>query len=177
MNTIKELIHEYKNGAPDANSQIIERMSPLVKKYAAKIHCMEYEDALQELYLALLESLGYLDPAHSQGQCIKYMEKAVINRYYTLCKRYLSVPDSENIEDLTDSQPIAPSYDDTQMDVERYIQSLPESGFKRQIISYFFYEDLSDKEISEKLHISRQYVNRVKKALIREYFSIQKKSP
>lgn len=176
MSTIMELIHKYHNGEEEATEQIIERMTPLIKKYAGKIHCMEYEDALQEFFLALLECLKYLDSSSSEGKCVKYMETVIINRYYTLCKRFLSIPEFETIENHAASQPIAPSYDDSQMDVEAYIHALPVDGFKRQVFTYFFYEDLSDKEIAEKLNISRQYVNRVKKEMIRDYFSKQEKS-
>lgn len=105
------------------------------------------------------------------------MENVVINRYYTLCKRYLSIPAFESIDDQAAAQPAAPSYDDSRMDVETYIQSLPSDAFKRQIFSYFFYEDLSDKEIAEKLHVSRQYINRVKRAMIHDCFSRQNKNP
>lgn len=170
MVTLISLIQAFQTGSPDAGAQILERMSPLAKKYAAKIHCMEYEDALQELYLAILESLHYLDSSQSEGKCVKYMETSVINRYYALCKRYLSLPDTENIDDSACALPAAPAYDDTTMDIENYIQSLPESGYKRQIFSLFFYEDMSDKDIAAKFHISRQYVNRIKKQLIKEYF-------
>lgn len=177
MVTLISLIQDFQKGSTDAAAQILERMAPLAKKYAAKIHCMEHDDALQELYLAILESLNYLDTSQSEGKCVKYIEASVINRYYALCKRYLSLPDTENIDDTSASLPAAPGYDDTLLDIQNFISSLPTAGYKQQIFSLFFYKDLSDKEIAEIFHISRQYVNRVKKNLIRDYFATHKTGP
>ena len=96
MTTITKLLEEYHNGSADACEEILKRMMPLAKKYAGKIHCMDYEDALQELCLTILEALTHLDPACPEGKCISYIETSVINRYYALCKRYLSAPETEN---------------------------------------------------------------------------------
>ena len=46
-------------------------------------------------------------------------------------------------------------------------------SINNQIISRFFYEEKSDKEIAEELHISKQYVNRLKKEIIRTFFSMK----
>lgn len=138
---------------------------------------MDHEDAIQELQLSILEALPYLNPKNGAGKCISYIEKSVIHRYYALCKRYLSIPASESIEDHDASLPTVPAYDDTLLDIEAYIRTLPKSGGKQQIFSYFFYEDLSDKEIAERMHLSRQYVNRIKKQLIHAYFAQHAKSP
>lgn len=94
-------------------------MSPLIKKYAGKIHFMEYTDAMQELYLALLESLDYLNEAYSQAQCLKYMEVCVINRYHSLCRRALSAPEQKSIEEHEMEFCAAPGYDDSRLDVKR----------------------------------------------------------
>ena len=45
MTTITKLLEEYRNGSADACEEILKRMMPLAKKYAGKIHCMDYEDA------------------------------------------------------------------------------------------------------------------------------------
>lgn len=39
------------------------------------------------------------------------------------------------------------------------------------IIAYIIQDNLSDNEISIKLHVSRQYVNRIKKNIINEYYT------
>ncbi|HBA67823.1 MAG TPA: hypothetical protein DCZ40_00470 [Lachnospiraceae bacterium] len=171
MEALISLIQKYNNNDNSAGNLITARMTPLVRKYAAKLHCMEYDDAIQELYLSLLESLRYIDTAQSEGRCVRYMETCVVNRYRTLCKHYLSDPQTENLDNFEMTLSAPEPYDDSQTDIDYYIRTLPSTGYKHQILSLFFYEDLNDNEIASRLHLSRQYVNRVKKKLIRDYFS------
>lgn len=171
METILSLIEKYQSGSTDAGAQILERMTPLVKKYAAKIHCMEYEDALQELYIALLQALPYLDTNCMEGKCVSYIKTTVVNRYYTLCKQNLSAPQTEDFETSAYSLPAQPAYDETYYDVVAYINTFPPDNIKYKILSLYFYEDKSDTEIASELNVSRQYVNRIKKKLITDYFS------
>lgn len=103
------------------------------------------------------------------------MKTTVINRYYALCKQHLSVPQTEDLETSASDIPAQPAYDETYYDVAAYINSLPQDDIKCKILSMYFYEDKSDKEIASELHVSRQYVNRAKKKLIAEYFSQTKK--
>lgn len=45
METIISLIEKQKTGDVQATQEICRRMTPLLKKYAAKLYCMEYDDA------------------------------------------------------------------------------------------------------------------------------------
>lgn len=173
MESILSLIQKYKCGHAGADTQILERMSPLVKKYAAKIHCMEYEDALQELYMTLFESLSYLDPSQPEGKCLKYMKTSVENRYFALCKHYLSMPKAEDIDTCSATLEAPCAYDDSYYDIASYINSFPSESIKKKILALCFYEDKSDAEIAQALNVSRQYVNRIKKQLIINYFSLR----
>lgn len=47
METIISLIQKQRAGDLQAAQEICRRMTPLLKKYAAKLHCMEYDDAMQ----------------------------------------------------------------------------------------------------------------------------------
>ena len=85
MKSLLQLIHDYQDGEPNSSEAILKRMEPLIRSYSSRIHCMEYEDASQELYLALLKSLPYLNPNFSEGECVTYMKTAVENRYRSLC--------------------------------------------------------------------------------------------
>ena len=70
METIISLIQKQRAGDVQAAQEICRRMSPLLKKYAARLYCMEYDDAMQELYIALLETFPYLDPAKTEAECL-----------------------------------------------------------------------------------------------------------
>ena len=65
-------------------------------------------------------------------------------------------------------------FDDTYYDVTAYINSYPSDSVQRKILSMYFYQDKSDAQIAQKLKLSRQYVNRMKKKLILRYISENK---
>lgn len=46
MEELRDKIERYKQGEVKALEEILIQMTPLVKSYAAKIHFMEYEDAM-----------------------------------------------------------------------------------------------------------------------------------
>ena len=171
METIISLIQKQRAGDVQAAQEICRRMSPLLKKYAARLYCMEYDDAMQELYIALLETFPYLDPAKTEAECLNYIQTTVHNRYRFLCRGCLSVPQSESIEDSIDTLSAPSPFDESYYDICNYIKTLSEKGMRRQIMSLFFFQYKTDSEIAEILHVSRQYVNRIKKQMITGYFS------
>lgn len=175
MKTLTELIQNYQNGIPDSDSEILKRMEPLVKGYASRIHCMEREDSTQELYLTLLKTLPYLSSSSSEGECIRYMQTSVENRYRSLCRSCLSEPEKDDFDSCSVSLQAPDSFDDTYYDVTAYINSYPSDSVQRKILSMYFYQDKSDAQIAQKLKLSRQYVNRMKKKLILRYISENKK--
>lgn len=170
MKTLTELIQNYQNGIPDSDSEILKRMEPLVKGYASRIHCMEREDSTQELYLTLLKTLPYLSSSSSEGECIRYMQTSVENRYRSLCRSCLSEPEKDDFDSCSVSLQAPDSFDDTYYDVTAYINSYPSDSVQRKILSMYFYQDKSDAQIAQKLKLSRQYVNRMKKKLILQIY-------
>lgn len=171
MESILSLIIKSQSHLPGADAQLLQQMTPLVLKYSYKLHFMEREDAVQELYLALLEALPYLNPANGEGKCLSYMKTTIIHRYCALCKTYLSRPPSENLDSYSFSLEALPVIDDSYYDVVSYINSFAPECLKFKILSKCFFEDKTAKEISQELQISRQYVNRIKKQLILDYFA------
>lgn len=77
MKSLPELIHDYKSGVPGTDAKILQRMQPLIKGTAAKIHRMEREDSQQELYLSLLQAIPYLNEDSSEGECVKYIQTVI----------------------------------------------------------------------------------------------------
>lgn len=147
MKTLTELIQNYQNGIPDSDSEILKRMEPLVKGYASRIHCMEREDSIQELYLTLLKTLPYLSSSSSEGECIRYMQTSVENRYRSLCRSCLSEPEKDDFDSCSVSLQAPDSFDDTYYDVTAYINSYPSDSVQRKILSMYFYQDKSDSQI------------------------------
>lgn len=87
MEELCDKIKKYKQGDIKALEEILIQMIPLVKNYAAKIHFMEYEDAMQELYIALLKCIPKLSSDKTIAESIRYMEVSVKNAYRRLCKK------------------------------------------------------------------------------------------
>ena len=173
MKTLLHLIHDYNSGIKSANAEILERMEPLIKGYASRIHCMDRDDATQELYLTLLKTLPYLNSKNfSEGECVRYMQTAIDNRYRALCRYHLSEPEKEDFDSCSLTLQTDDPFDETLYDVTTYIQSFPAQSTEYKILSLFFYHYKTDSEIAEILHISRQYVNRLKKKLLKNYFSM-----
>ena len=151
--------------------QLILKMSPLAKRYAAKVHFMDYEDTLQEFYIALVIAGTHLKETFTEAQCVKYLAKAVDNHYKYLCRKHLPIEPPLNLDDhqhLESSDHI----DHTMLDIYRYIQSVTQKDqTKGEILSKSFLQDKSDAEIASELGISKQYVNRIKRQLFKPFLN------
>ena len=110
---------------------------------------MEREDSTQELYLTLLKTLPYLSSSSSEGECIRYMQTSVENRYRSLCRSCLSEPEKDDFDSCSVSLQAPDSFDDTYYDVTAYINSYPSDSVQRKILSMYFYQDKSDAQIKE----------------------------
>lgn len=160
----------------EALNTLITLMTPLLRKYAAKIHFMDFDDAMQELSLTLVECLQYLDFTREKDKLLKYIQQSIIHKYYSLCKKYLSIPestalDSESVSDLAIDALDTFKTIDLINDLRNYISSISEKDtMKGRILYLSVFANLSDSEISQIVHLSRQYVNRTKKYLMTEFF-------
>lgn len=167
MKSIKELIVDFHSGDEKALDLLTKEMTPLVKKYANQMHFMEYEDAVQELFVTLIESIKHLDISRTQNECLKYMKTAVYNRYQCLCRKYFSRIEKESnivfdlyigLNDDIDSKIF-------QIDFENYVESLKSNPLQYNILFLYYKKNKKQSEISEMLGVSHQYVNRIQKRL------------
>ncbi|MFR8905064.1 MAG: hypothetical protein ACLVHS_15025 [Blautia wexlerae] len=93
---------------------------------------MEREDSTQELYLTLLKTLPYLSSSSSEGECIRYMQTSVENRYRSLCRSCLSEPEKDDFDSCSVSLQAPDSFDDTYYDVTAYINSYPSDSVREK---------------------------------------------
>ena len=149
--------------------QLILKMSPLAKRYATKVHFMDYEDTLQEFYVALVIAGTHLNESFTEAQCIKYLAKAVDNHYKYLCRKHLSIDPPLNLDDHQHLE-TSDHIDHTMLDIYRYIQSVTQKDqTKGKILTKSFLQDKSDAEIASELGMSKQYVNRIKRQLFKPF--------
>lgn len=143
--------------------QVLERMHPLVKSYAKKSFFIETSDAEQELYLAIIEAIKMMPKCETDGQCLTYIKNAVKFKFASLCKKNIK---KEKIEypykkDLNEEVYHEKYYDvEILYDLEKRMSYMNEK--EKKILKYLIL-GYSDSEISEKMGMSRQYINRIKK--------------
>lgn len=95
-----------------------------------------------------------------------YIHNAVKFKFSYLCKKnFKSPPIDEICENELCILPYFEKYSDIELsyDIEKRKKQLPE---KQQIIFEYLLKGYSDKEISDILGLSRQYINRVKKTFL-----------
>lgn len=154
-----------------ALEKIIYKMQPLIKKYVKKLYFMEKEDAMQELNLALIETIYGIKNYDNEAMCLTYIQKSIANKFYFLYKQYMRTHNT--IDDYAEIPDDIISYNDGYKTIELYIDIKKilnnKSTTHKRIILYIVLYGLSDYEISKKLNISRQYVNRIKKKILKDY--------
>lgn len=156
----------------EALSKIITKMQPLIRKYARKLYFMDKEDAVQEMTLALIECICRIREYNSEVGCLTYIQKSIINRYIFLCKSNIETSQINIMyDDIAEEIPYIECFDEIEISID--LNNLLKDKTEKQkcIMKYIFIDNLSDIEISHKMDMSRQYINRVKKKLLSQYFS------
>lgn len=167
--TILELVEEYRNGNSEIFTDIADRMRPLLNHYAYRLYTWEKEDAQQEMILALLEGIRKMKYCHSEGECIRYFETCIYRTYTGIIKKEQKERNraewKENqVGDSNDWIGICERY----MDLKNYIRSL--EARKRKIAEEIITSGKKDQEIADTFHVTRQYVNKIRKELRKKVF-------
>ncbi len=169
--SILELIMQYKSLHKEEDFiKILSRFNPLIRKYAKQLYYLEIEDCIQELSLAIYEALQNVENTDNEYACISYIKKAVYHRF---CKLYTtSEKEQRKLEKQAPFEDLMLSSNDTSMrdklfllDLNKIINSMQHP--KKEILQLLI-NGYTDKDISERLHCSRQYVNRIKKTILNE---------
>ena len=86
-----------KQGNTQAQELLIHKFLPLIRKYAYKCHAMEFEDAQQELIFALLAAVHSITYIQNEGECIRYLQKGILNYFKYLCRTSIRHKEYEHI--------------------------------------------------------------------------------
>nr|WP_308545650.1 hypothetical protein [uncultured Lachnoclostridium sp.] len=167
ISTLIKAYREEKN-TEEYLLKIIECMRPIINKYAHKIGENEYEDAQQELTLAILESLEKMKCYDNEGQCIMFIVNAVRNRFFELSRKKQNTRNMEILDELTSemNEPVIKnSYGEVEFWTDLSTLIKCKSELQKAIAYFTLSESMTDQEIASRLHISRQYVNRCKKMI------------
>ena len=79
-------LNQAKQGSTQAQEMLIRKFLPLIRKYAYKCHAMDFEDAQQELIFALLTAVQTITYIQNEGECIRYLQKGILNHFKYLCR-------------------------------------------------------------------------------------------
>lgn len=158
-----------------AMQYMVDKFTPLISKYS---YLLNYEDAKQDMTLAFIEVINSIpiqnfQIQHSQYPILGYIKYSIKNKYIYLSKRKNAMLYFENLDSNEGRYGVAD--DKTKVDDAIMLRNALSILTKRQrkIILLKYYYVFSDIEISQKLSISRQSVNRLKiRALksLRQYF-------
>ena len=149
-------------------SELLVRLKPLIKSYTKKLFFMEKEDAEQEILLAIIKAVKSIPKCESDGECLAYINNSVKFTYANLCKKNIRKEQYEDPYEIRIEEVYFEKYEDIDayIDLKKIIEPL--SYIKKKIFIYLLL-GYSDREVAEKLGVSRQYINRIKKKLINQY--------
>lgn len=99
MNVLVKKMERYKSGDKEALTEILLQMEPLVMRYAGKTFSLEFEDAKQEYYMALIHACSRIQKYEDDVQCLKYFQITIKNKYNTFCKDYFLKPTFVELEE------------------------------------------------------------------------------
>lgn len=148
---------------------LVERFMPLIRHLAHRLP-YDNQDAEQDMKLAFLTLIHRIDLAEMRSledpYLLGYLEKAMRNRCWNLRDRYCRERNREQpLDDAVilsqDSSPF-----EERVELELLCGNLTER--QKQILVLKYRYGYSDAELSEKLHITRQAVNRAKNRGLQE---------
>lgn len=169
MGEIVMLINEIQTSNKDAFCILMNKMQPLINKYTYSLYKDNRDDVQSELYIALWEAVNKMSFIESDGQVINYLSTAIKHRFlelYRISKKehyYETLIENDDyFNNLTFHEY---EYDDFSLneDLKKFISQF--DGIKKKIYYLILIENKNDSEIAKELHISRQYINRLRRQL------------
>ncbi|WP_195279785.1 sigma-70 family RNA polymerase sigma factor [Clostridium sp. J1101437_171009_A5] len=168
-----ELIERAKNNDNDAMLELINRFDRVIRKYA---RLLKYEDAYEDVVMEFIAfirkfQIENIKKKHD-GAIVNYVCTTLRNTYIELSKRHSAINSHEMpISDLSDEQKYmvensiveAPN---ERIDLIAYLSDNILTAYQQRIILLHFYHRLSIEEIAHREGVSRQNVNKAKKAAL-----------
>lgn len=131
---------------------------------------LEYEDSVQELSIALYEAIFTIKDSSNEYACISYIQKSIINRFTKLYHKSKEVQKLQSINlAIDENKDLESSYQKTddcifKTDLESLLKK---RTVLEQKIIYMISQGYTDEEIGRFLGYTRQYINRLKKKILK----------
>lgn len=154
---------------PQMMLKVITLMKPLIKSYIKKAFFLDQDDAQQEMILAIIESVKRIPHCSSDGECINYIRNAVRINFAHLCKKNIFHQYEKEMSDYENEKKYNEKYSDIEcwVDVSNLVNTLSD---KKKNLVLLLLQGKSDQEIATELKVSRQYINRIKKEIFKNYY-------
>lgn len=164
--TLYELTTKGQEGNQEAIMAIIEKFSPLIKKYNRKLN---YDGADIDLTIALIEVIKAIpisknDNFKKEEQITGYISICLKNKYIQLSKKYGRISTMELPLYIEDIQDLNYSFED-HVFVDELLDKL--TALQRDVINKKYIKNMSNVEIAKELHLRIQE-NRYLKQVERE---------
>lgn len=168
INTLYELIKESSKTNQQATLDIINKFSPLIKKYSRKLN---YDGADTDLIIAIIVTINYIARVQNpniidkEENIVGYISKVIKNKYIELSKIQSDIYNTEvelNLDTVEDK--LITSIDDSILFTQLLDKLTP---LQKKVIEDSILKDKLYKEIAEELGISRQAVNKLKNRAIK----------
>lgn len=168
-----EIIERAKNNDNDAMLEVIGRFDRTIRKYA---RLLKYEDAYEDIVVEFIAFIHKFQidkiTQRNDGAIVNYICTVLRNKYIELSKRHSAINSHEiSISDLSDEQKyiventmVEPSND--LLDLMTYLSGSMLTTYQQRIILLHFYHGLSIAEIAQRESVSRQNINKAKKAAL-----------
>ena len=164
VSSIIQKIRQDKNNF----GMLIDRMKPLINKYAKLLYKDEKEDVYSEMLLALWEAVMKMEYYNEDSECTVFLCTALRNKFLELYRKSKKYHDNCTAMEQ-DTLIINQFHEDNipdiilQNDLKHAIEHCDER--KKTIFLEIALDGMSDSEIAHKHDLSRQYINRLRREL------------
>lgn len=164
MGILCDLIVSAKDKNKDSLMEIINKFRPLIKKQA---YALNYEDAENDLIVDMIELIYNMPFFQHDGQAVTYISTSIRHSYVKFLKQRIRLRENECIYDPDIIKNIENLSEDFEKKDLNLIFAIRKLNYNQKwVIIYKFFFMFKDKEIMNKLNISRQAVyNNKNKAL------------
>ena len=164
MGILCDLIVSAKDKNKDSLMEIINKFRQLIKKQA---YALNYEDEENDLIVDMIELIYNMPFFQHDGQAVTYISTSIRHSYVKFLKQRIRLRENECIYDpdiIKNIENLSEDFEKKDLDLLFAIRKLNYN--QKWVIIYKFFFMFKDKEIMNKLNISRQAVyNNKNKAL------------
>lgn len=175
-----DLIRSAQADDKKAMMELIDKFSPLFRKYARKL---DYEDAYEDIVLFYMEMIRSMDPdriaSQEDGAVVSYINISIINYYNKRVRKMIQHEREVALSDLTEEQKY---YVEARAAKPNQIDGLGELGIREllsekeyRIIYQIYEEGYTAAEITRISKKSRQSVNQLKHRALKKIADFLKK--